>query len=300
MKKSKNSIVLPLLLFALLPAVSSPLAAQTAAANMVRIQGGTFAMGSPRAVWEEAYRDDLDYFVYDELRHSVTISPFYMGKYEVTQKEWRDIMGYGTSEFSGDDLPVESVSWYEAIEYCNKRSQREGLTPAYTIDKSRKDPNNTAPSTSKWVFENDTIRWMVTWNRKANGYRLPTEAEWEYACRAGTSTPYYTGNTVDGAGWYRVNSGNKTHPIGQKQPNAWGLYDMHGNVYEWCWDWYDEYPRGAQTDPAGAGTGFARVVRGGSWFDGARILRSTGRGGGTSISQRLYLGFRLARSGSGG
>jgi formylglycine-generating enzyme required for sulfatase activity len=231
---------------------------------MVRIKGGTFAMGSPAS---EPERED------NELQHSVTVRSFYMGRYEVTQREWFDIMGYDTSSFSGDNLPVETVSWYDAVEYCNRRSLREGLTPAYTIN-----------------GEN------VTWNWKANGYRLPTEAEWEYACRAGTTTPYYTGSSVDSAGWYGNNSDGKTHPVGQKQPNAWGLYDMHGNVWEWCWDWYGEYPRGAQTDPTGAGSGSLRVPRGGSWGGYARDLRSAYRFRFLPAYRFDGLGFRLARS----
>jgi formylglycine-generating enzyme required for sulfatase activity len=209
----------------------------------------------------------------DEVQHSVTVSSFYLGRYEVTQKEWREVMGNNPGYFKGDDLPVENVSWYEAVEYCNKRSQKEGLTPAYTI----KGTN-------------------VTWNKKANGYRLPTEAEWEYACRAGTTTPFNTGSSVDSAGWYGNNSDGKTHPVGEKQPNAWGLYDMHGNVWEWCWDWYGDYAGGAQTDPSGAGTGSYRVVRGGSWAYGAGLLRSAGRLRFFPVDRYNILGFRVARN----
>ncbi|GBU28681.1 hypothetical protein R84B8_02241 [Treponema sp. R8-4-B8] len=133
-------------------------------AGMVFIQGGTFTMGSPT---NEPGRSSY------EVQHQVTVSSFYMGKYEVTQKEYKEIMGTNPSNFKGDNLPVEQVSWYDAIEYCNKRSQKEGLTPAYTRN-----------------------GYNVTWNKNANGYRLPTEAEWEYACRAGTTTPFSTGNNV--------------------------------------------------------------------------------------------------------
>jgi formylglycine-generating enzyme required for sulfatase activity len=267
--------------------------------GMVRIEGGTFAMGSPAS---ELGRYD------GELQHRVTVSSFYMGKYEVTQKEWWDIMGYSPSEFSGDNLPVENVSWYDAVEYCNQRSLREGLTPAYTIDKSRKDPNNRNDAF-------DGLRWMVIWNRNANGYRLPTEAEWEYACRAGTTTPVSTGNNITTGqanyngllyadnnplytrGTYR----GKTTPVGSFAANAWGLYDMHGNVSEWCWDWGGEYPRGVQTDPTGAGTGQGRVVRGGAWDNPAEFLRSAYRGGYSSGymsgCRYNYIGFRLARNG---
>jgi formylglycine-generating enzyme required for sulfatase activity len=245
------------------------------AANMVWIEGGTFTMGSPVS---EAARSG------SEVQHQVTVSTFYMGKYEVTQKEWREVMGNNPSYFKGDNLPVEQMSWYEAVEYCNKRSQREGLTPAYTINGTN-----------------------VSWNRNADGYRLPTEAEWEYACRAGTSSPFSTGNNIttgqanyDGnypyndntKGTYRI----KTVEVGNFAPNPWGLYDMHGNVWEWCWDWYGDYPSGAQTDPAGASTGADRVLRGGSWYIYAAWLRSAFRYYLAPSYRYYYIGFRLVRS----
>ncbi|MDR2702565.1 MAG: SUMF1/EgtB/PvdO family nonheme iron enzyme [Spirochaetaceae bacterium] len=243
-----------------------------ASANMVRINGGTFTMGGPAAEW------DRDMYV----QHQVTVSSFYMGKYEVTQKEYREIMGTNPSKFKGDNLPVEMVSWFDAVEYCNKRSQKEGLTPAYTI--SGTGDNRT-----------------VTWNRNANGYRLPTEAEWEYACRAGTTTAYNTGATIsNNTGWYYMNSNNKTHPVGQKPLNPWGLYDMHGNVLEWCWDWYGSYSSDAQTDPVGAASGSYRVLRGGSWSLGAFFARSFHRDyNDPTIQSNEYsvgvFGFRLVR-----
>jgi tetratricopeptide (TPR) repeat protein len=206
--------------------------------------------------------------------HQVTVSGFYMGKYEVTQKEYRELMGTNPSNFKGDNLPVENVSWHEAIEYCNKRSRKEGLTAAYTVNGTN-----------------------VTWNRNANGYRLPTEAEWEYACRAGTTTAYNTGASInDNIGWYGDNSGDKTHPVGQKPANAWSLYDMHGNVWEWCWDRYGDYSSGAQMDPVGASSGPDRVSRGGGWRDYAVVARSAYRDPISPTFQSSSLGFRLARS----
>jgi formylglycine-generating enzyme required for sulfatase activity len=231
---------------------------------MVRIQGGAFMMGSPAS---EAGRWD------DEgPQHRVTVGSFYMGKYEVTQKEWVEVMGTNPSRFKGDNLPVDSVSWYMVIEYCNKRSIKEGLTPAYTVSGT-----------------------TVTWNRNANGYRLPTEAEWEYACRAGTTTPYSSGSSVDAAGWSSGNSGGTTHPVGTKQANPWGLYDMHGNVWEWCWDWYGDYGTAAQTDPTGAASGTYRVFRGGCWVDDAQYLRSAYRYSDSPSIRSSYLDFRLVR-----
>jgi formylglycine-generating enzyme required for sulfatase activity len=251
-----------------------PVRQRQQAPNMVRINGGTFMMGSPASEPER---------VSNEVQHSVTVSSFYMGNYEVTQREWREVMGNNPSYFKGDNLPVEEISWYEAVEYCNKRSQREGLTPAYTIN-----------------GEN------VTWNRNANGYRLPTEAEWEYACRAGTTTPFNTGNIIttgqanyDGNYPYNGNTKGeyrgKTWAVGSGAANTWGLYDMHGNVWEWCWDWYGEYGGGAQTDPVGPASGSNRVVRGGSWGNNGQYLRSAQRDNVTPSLRASYVGFRLAR-----
>jgi len=248
--------------------------------GFVRVEGGTFTMGSPA---NEAGRRDRE-----GPQHQVTVGSFYLGKYVVTQKEYQEVMGTNPSRFKGDNLPVENVSWYDAVEYCNARSQKEGLTPAYTIDKSRKDTDDTN--------DEDDVKWVVTWNRNANGYRLPTEAEWEYACRAGTTTAYNTGASIsDNTGWYDANSGSATHPVGQKPANAWGLYDMHGNVYEWCWDWYGDYPSGAQTNPIGASSGSYRVNRGGSWYFTARSARSAVRDGDIPNYRYAALGFRVVR-----
>jgi len=249
-------------------AIQEAPAPQPAPANMVRINGGTFTMGSPSS---EPERWD------DETQHQVTVSSFYMGKYEVTQKEYQEVMGTNPSSFKGDNLPVECVSWFDAVEYCNALSRKEGLTPAYTINESG---NRT-----------------VTWNRSANGYRLPTEAEWEYACRAGTTTAYNTGaNINNNTGWYDANSAGSTQEAGQKPANAWGLYDMHGNVWEWCWDWFGDYTSGTQTDPVGASSGSDRVSRGGGWFDSAQGVRSAFRNYGTPSYRYSNLGFRLVRN----
>jgi formylglycine-generating enzyme required for sulfatase activity len=257
---------------------------------MVRLEGGTFTMGSPV--------NEVDRRGYDEIQHQVTVSAFYMGKYEVTQAEYEAVIGSNPSYFKGAQLPVERVSWYDAIEYCNKWSEQEGLTPAYTVNKFSSDPNNTSDS--------DNVRWTVTWNKAANGYRLPTETEWEYACRALTRTPFSTGNNIttsqanyDGNYPYNNNSKGtyqgKTTNVGIFLPNSWGLYDMHGNVWEWCWDWYGSYSTETQTDPTGAASGSARVLRGGSWYDYARILRSAYRDNGTPSDRDSRSGFRVVR-----
>ncbi|MDR0456586.1 MAG: SUMF1/EgtB/PvdO family nonheme iron enzyme [Treponema sp.] len=258
---------------------------------MVWVPGGTFTMGSPAS---EPNRYS------DETQHEVTLSGFYIGKYQVTQDEYEAVMGSNLSSFktavSGESgtpgkLPVERVRWYDAIVFCNKLSIAEGLSPAYSINGST-DPVawGTVPTSSN-----------ATWNAaaivsSANGYRLPTEAQWEYACRAGTTTAYNTGAAIsDNTGWYSGNSGNKTHQVGLKSANAWGLYDMHGNVWEWGWDWYGSYTSGAQTDPTGPVSGPLRVTRGGGWSDSAGNVRSACRAGNFPNLWGSDLGFRLLR-----
>jgi formylglycine-generating enzyme required for sulfatase activity len=249
--------------------------------EMVRINGGTFMMGSPANEPER---------VGDEgPQHRVTVSSFYMGKYEITQKEYQEVIGTNPSRFKGENLPVDSVSWYDAVEYCNALSRREGLTPAYAIDKSRSDPNNTG--------DNDNVKWVVTWNRNANGYRLPTEAEWEYACRAGTTTRFSTGNNITTiqANYHEAYQG--TIPVGSFAPNPWGLYDMYGNVSEWCWDWYGSYSSGTQTDPVGVSSGFLRILRGGDWISSvSSAMRGNCHPNGADWNFNSGNGFRIVRN----
>ena len=240
--------------------------------NMVRINGGTFQMGSNSKDNEKPV-------------HTVTITGFYMGKYEVTQKEWTAVMGSNPSNFKGDNLPVEQVSWFEAVDFCNRLSQKEGLTPAYTISGSGDSRT-------------------VTWNRNANGYRLPTEAEWEYTARGGNGSPgnytYAGSNNADEVAWHYGNSGSRTHEVGTKKPNGLGLYDMSGNVSEWCWDWYGDYPSGAQNNPIGTSSGSSRVSRGGDWSASASAggCRSVGRLNINPSGRTFFIGFRLARNGN--
>ena len=257
--------------------------------NFVLITGGTFEMGSPDT---EAWRTE------DEVRHTVTVSDFYMGIYEVTQAEYAEVMGNNPSSFSGDDLPVEMVTWMDAVRYCNARSEKEGLTPAY-------------------IVEGQT----VTWNRAANGYRLPTEAEWEYACRAGTETPFNTETSISAeeANYYGhypyeiednyFSQGKLTTKPGEYRqttvavdsfsPNHWGLYNMHGNVGEWVWDYYGAYDIGEQTDPTGADTGTLRVYRGGGWNDFAKNMRSAYRAAMAEDKGSFNIGIRLVRNAAG-
>jgi formylglycine-generating enzyme required for sulfatase activity len=257
-------------------------------ADFVLITGGTFIMGSPYS--EPERRDN------ESPQHQATVSSLYMGKYAVTQKEYHAVTGTNPSDFRGDNLPVEQVSWYDAVQYCNARSVKEGLKAAYTINQDRTDSDNTGGS--------DPFKWVVTWDKSADGYRLPTEAEWEYACRAGTTTPFYMGDniTTDDANYDGNNpyNGNvrglyreTTVPVGSFMQNAFGLYDMHGNVYEWCWDWAGNYPRDAQIDPFGPASGSHRIQRGGSWGSSALILRSAFRNYANPSYKNHYLGFRL-------
>jgi len=245
----------------------------------------TFTMGSPSS---EPGRDS------DETQHQVTLTrSFYVSQYEVTQSEWESVMGWNESDFRGSSRPVERVTWYDAVSYCNKRSQAEGLTPAYTITGASYSGNHIVSAT-------------VSWNQSAAGYRLLTEAEWEYACRAGTQTAFCNGGitniycdpvdpNLNQVGWYCGNAGSTTHDVGGKSPNGWGLYDIHGNVWEWCWDWYGSYG-GTVTDPTGPGSGSDRVLRGGSWGCYARYCRSAFRYGSTPGARTDDLGFRLARN----
>jgi len=201
----------------------------------------------------------------------ITLSTFKMGKYEVTQEFYRTIIGTNPSYFTYSPAageiqgkrPVDQVTWYDAIEFCNKLSEIEGLTPVYTI--TGRTPTVGYPITSA----------TVTANWKADGYRLPTEAQWEYACRAGSTTRWYFGDDIyelANYAWYSAISGGKTHEVGKKLPNAFGLYDMYGNVREWCWDWYASLPITNQTDYSGAVSGSSRVMRGGDWdYDWANV-----------------------------
>ena len=212
-------------------------------AQFVLIRAGTFMMG-------------------DNIQHQVVIKrPFYMQATEVTQGQWRKIMGNNPSLFKdcGDGCPVENVSWGDVQGFIRRLNQIEG------VDK----------------------------------YRLPTEAEWEYACRSGSSAKYSFGDNendlVDYA-WYDKNSNRQTHPVAQKRPNAWGLYDMHGNVSEWCQDWYDDYPTGTATDPKGPPTGQHSVLRGGSWLSSASVVQSAFRSEDYPVVRCNDIGFRLVRS----
>jgi len=226
--------------------------------EFVFIKPGTFTMGSPT---NELGRDD------DEKLHQVTLTQgIYIQTTEVTQSQWHCVMGSNPSKLKncGLNCPVENVSWYDAMEFIKNLNR---------IDSKGQ-------------------------------YRLPTEAEWEYAARAGTDTAFANGGiselrcgrdlNLDAIGWYCGNSGETAHPVAQKKPNAWGLYDMHGNVWEWCADWYAEYPSGSVTNPSGPSSGSVRIRRGGSWTFIAGGCRSAVRYGTRPVVHGSIIGFRLA------
>ncbi|MGM0601200.1 MAG: SUMF1/EgtB/PvdO family nonheme iron enzyme [Candidatus Rifleibacteriota bacterium] len=262
--------------------------------NFVSISSGSFTMGQADGDSDES------------PTRTVTISnSFYMGKYEVTQEQYQKIMGTNPSYWQGSNSyadsskqPVEEVSWYDAVSFCNKLSTNQGLTPCYTDSGG-----------SNTIESGDT----VTCDWSANGYRLPTEAEWEYCCRAGTTTKYSWGDEDDEAtikqyAWYRYNAYDNywttphadkegTQPVGTKTANPWGLHDMHGNVWEWCYDWYGSsyYAADENSDPRGPDSGSDRVIRGGSWYLNANYLRSAYRYSFNPTNTTITLGFRVLR-----
>lgn len=254
--------------------------------NFVLINGGTFSMGRTTGSGDA-----------DELPiHQVTLSPYYISKYEVTQSEWLDIMGTNPSYYPGDlQRPVEMTNWYMALVYCNKMSIHDGLTPVYTVSGSTNpDSWGSIPTTSSATWNAAICNWS------ANGYRLPTEAEWEYAARGATTTPDYIysgSNDLGSVGWYESNSGSVTHPVGTKSANGAGLFDMSGNDWEWCWDWYGSYGSSAIENPYGPSSGTYKVLRSGCWANPSSQCRISERlGVYYPYSTNPSFGLRLVRS----
>jgi formylglycine-generating enzyme required for sulfatase activity len=195
-------------------------------------------------------------------RWSVELAPYLLSVFPITQERYGQVTGAWPSAARGDRLPVDSVSWWDAVRFCNALSRREGLAPAYDI---RTDGEH------------------VEWDASADGYRLPTEAEWEHACRAGTTGPRY--GPLDEIAWYRANSHERIHEVGGRRPNPWGLHDMLGNVWDWCWDTYDVTSYGSY-----------RVLRGGGWFDEHWSCRASVRRRAHPTFRVDDVGFRVARS----
>ncbi len=238
--------------------------------EMVKIPGGQFTMGD---------EDEID-----APPHEVTISPFLMDACLVTQAQYEKLMEDNPSRWKEEQNPVEQVRWSDAVRFCNKRSTQEGLTPCYDLE-----------------------TWQC--NFDADGYRLPTEAEWEYACRAGTKTAYFMGdkaNKLPDYAWFDKNSGRQPHAVGQKQANPWGLYDMGGNLWQWCHDFYqvDYYDNSPKDNPRGPTAGETKVIRGGSWKSSADACRAGYRNNenpgyaDVCFGYDIY-GFRCVRKGPG-
>ena len=251
--------------------------------GMIPLNPGNFLMGSPAG--ELGSSDE------ERPQHQVTLSsqfgalqPFEIAATEVTQYLWRAVMGGNNPSWFApcDDCPVERVSFYDILRFCNELSARQGLPKAYR-----------------------ETQWGWIWDPDSTGYRLPTEAEWEFACRAGSQTALSNGEvggvacwrdpTLDQMGWFCGNAGGETHPVAGKTPNAWGLYDMHGNVWEWVWDLYGPYSSAAEENPTGPAQGSFQVIRGGSWLYGIRRCRSAYRYRASPGSVSSDLGFRIAR-----
>jgi formylglycine-generating enzyme required for sulfatase activity len=267
----KRSVLLVLLCSA---GLSGALSAQTAAApRLVRIAGGTYLQGSAEAPYSA-----------NERVHATTVGDFLLADTETTQALYKAVTGKSPSKFPGADKPVDSVSWLDAVGFCNALSEREGLAKAYAIEGAK-----------------------VAWDRAADGYRLPTEAEWEYAARGGQAGALgdvplakagFAGSAVaDEVAWYDRNSAKASQAVGRKAANQLGLFDMSGNVWEWCWDWYGEYPAAAVVDPEGgpAAPG-QKVLRGGAWFTPVNLLRVTYRYWNLPTFKANSVGFRLARN----
>lgn len=222
------------------------------AMQMVSVQGGAFIMGCTAEQGSDCYDGESP-------AHRVSLSSFSIGKYPVTQKQWREVMGTNPSRFAGcDNCPVENVSWHDAQTFINRLNEKSGQK-----------------------------------------YRLPTEAEWEYAARGGNMSRGYRfsgSNTISSVAWYDSNSAKSTHAVGDKQPNELGIYDMSGNVWEWCEDWHGAYSSNAQTNPKGPSSGTGRIARGGCWFNLARTCRVSNRYSSDPNAKERFLGFRVAQS----
>ena len=280
------------------PAIGSRLPVSAIRPALVFVPDGLFQMGSPD---KEGDGDE-------HPRHWVRITrTLWFGETEVTQGQFKKVMGKNPSYHAacGDDCPVERVSWYDAVVYCNKLSIREGLEPCYTLSDSKGDPAGGCADDKKWCHGDHVIEKVQLKSLGCNGYRLPTEAEWEYACRAGRTTRFWSGDTekdLARVAWYDGNSGGKTHPVGEKREphHPWGLLNMHGNVWEWCNDgarrsYGPATKKNAVVDPATPPGGAWRVIRGGSFGSVAVRARPALRNWGSPQGRDRNRGFRVVR-----
>ena len=297
MQKSRTHFFLAL--FALIASLRASGQA-TLPPDMILVQGGTFTMGCTA---EQTPDCDSD----ESPAHEITLTDFFISKYEVTQGQWQSLTGYtqaqmmslaGSSNLYGVGAthPIYYVSWYDAAVFCNQLSEQQGYTPCYYSDVAytqiygKNGTTYSLPNTG-----------MVFWKPLSNGYRLPTEAEWEYAARGGGLSQGYKyagSNDVNLVAWYTNNSSSVAHAVGTKNANELGLYDLSGNLWEWCYDWYGGtyYSSSPPCAPTGPGSGSSRVLRGGSWFVNAFNVRVAVRGGNTPDSRGGYYGFRLCRT----
>lgn len=251
--------------------------------HMIRVPGGTFEMGSEGA---SAYGDEKPV-------HRVTVSDFELSAYAVTQALWELVMEEGSkpSSFEGPRRPVERVSWFDALAFCNRLNAREKLPFCYFSDEK---------CTRPYALEGELPNaGPVFYQPTVGAFRLPTEAEWEYAAQGGsfhTKAEYPGSDQIKDVAWYNDNSGAETQPVGLLQPNALGMYDLSGNVREWCWDWYGTYAQTVQSNPSGPAEGNSRMARGGAWDNyNVRNLRVTLRYSSLPDYRLIYIGFRLAR-----
>jgi formylglycine-generating enzyme required for sulfatase activity len=249
--------------------------------RMIFVSGGTFNNGTS----------------------TVTLSSFYIGKYEVTQEEFESVMGYNPSWFSGNSRPVEQISWMTTIEFCNRLSLQEGLNPCYSYSTYGTHPDNWPTGWNNSDFNHTNVN--CDWD--ANGYRLPTEMESIFAAMGGiysNNTQYSGDDNIEAVAWYRTNSYHVgenhpdygTHTVGTKNPNELNIFDMTGNVWEYCWDIYGELPIEPSVNPTGPSDGELRTSRGGSWFSPSERCLISYRGYGSTITSSYYNGFRLARN----